>query len=168
MCGVAFERHPKHSHAQWEEKRACSRKCRVKMMMGPCPGCGDRVKKHASSYSNPRPGLQGLCEPCYRERLIHKTYGECRPYAGANGYLYRHNPSHATAFKNGDVLVHREVWYDANGPIPDGYHVHHINGDKLDNRLENLELLSASEHAKRHRPLGSFQRNQHGGGVVRH
>lgn len=26
--------------------------------------------------------------------------------------------------------------------------VHHINGDSLDNRLENLQLLSNSEHQK--------------------
>ena len=28
--------------------------------------------------------------------------------------------------------------------------VHHINGDKHDNRIENLELTSRSEHMKKH------------------
>lgn len=45
---------------------------------------------------------------------------------------------------------HRLVWERHFGPIPDGYHVHHKNGNKRDNSLENLELLPASEHHREH------------------
>lgn len=45
---------------------------------------------------------------------------------------------------------HRRVWIEANGPIPHGYVIHHRNGDKLDNRLENLQMMTRREHRLHH------------------
>lgn len=39
-------------------------------------------------------------------------------------------------------------------------HVHHINHDFTDNRLENLMVLLASEHAKHHHPKNPIPRGQ--------
>ncbi len=30
--------------------------------------------------------------------------------------------------------------------------VHHVNGNKLDNRIENLEIVERSQHMKMHHP----------------
>lgn len=48
------------------------------------------------------------------------------------------------------VLLHRWVWEQANGPIPDGYVVHHVDHDKRNNALSNLELMTCAEHAQHH------------------
>lgn len=46
--------------------------------------------------------------------------------------------------------LHREVWKKHFGEIPKGYVIHHIDGDRLNNRIENLQCLSASEHTRIH------------------
>lgn len=50
---------------------------------------------------------------------------------------------------NGTIVtksVHRLVWSAFNGPIPEGMQINHINEDKTDNRLENLNLMTPKEN----------------------
>ncbi|MRS02020.1 HNH endonuclease [bacterium] len=51
---------------------------------------------------------------------------------------------------NGKYLhLQRVVWERANGPIPSGMLIRFINGNSLDCRLCNLEMISRREHAIR-------------------
>lgn len=45
-------------------------------------------------------------------------------------------------------LVHRVIYEMMMGSIPEGYQVDHINGDKLDNRIENLRLATPEQNSK--------------------
>lgn len=47
-------------------------------------------------------------------------------------------------------MEHVLVWERHHGAVPEGHCVHHINGDKLDNRIENLEAVSLTAHKRLH------------------
>lgn len=49
-----------------------------------------------------------------------------------------------------NIRMHRYVWEYYNGKIPEGYHIHHIDGQKDNNKIDNLIMIRAEEHAKLH------------------
>lgn len=46
---------------------------------------------------------------------------------------------------------HRWVWEKKYGKIPKGYEIHHIDGNKRNNSIDNLELLTPKEHSAKHK-----------------
>ncbi len=51
---------------------------------------------------------------------------------------------------NQGKLLHRLIYEENFGPIPEGFHIHHLDNDKNNNALENLVLISKSNHHKLH------------------
>jgi hypothetical protein len=50
------------------------------------------------------------------------------------------------------MLMHRYVWENEKGEIPEGYDIHHLDCDKSNNSIENLECLPKAEHTRLYSP----------------
>lgn len=80
-----------------------------------------------------------------RGDILYKKNGRIE----SNGYVLIISKGHPRAYgKGGYVLEHILVWEETHQkPLPKGWHVHHINGIRADNRPENLLGLPSSRHS---------------------
>lgn len=96
-------------------------------------------------------GYEGLYD--LRDDGLFYSYPRNTTKGGYSYGNYGKKYLHKTLYKNGKGTfkqAHQWVWITFVGQIPNGYDVHHINHNPIDNRIENLELIEKDKHQKMH------------------
>jgi len=68
--------------------------------------------------------------------------------SNGRGYILVRKPNHPKAIYKGKyIFEHLLIWESVHQkPLPEGYVIHHLNGNKSDNRPENLVALPTRKH----------------------
>ena len=83
----------------------------------------------------------GVCKPI-------KAYAPGAGSINSAGYRVIHKPGHLNSSGKGKIYEHTFVMAEHLGrALAKGENVHHINGDRSDNRIDNLELWNTSQPA---------------------
>lgn len=108
-----------------------------------------RARKHVERYG-PDAGPQGGKHGNHARGKNNGRWNGGKLLSSHGYVLVRVGSAHPLCVGNQYAYEHHLVWVTANGAIPAGCVIHHKNGDRTDNRLENLECLTSAEHQKYH------------------
>lgn len=117
------------------------------------------VRKYFVKYGIERRGKAEI----FKSHDTNPAWKGGRHIAG-NGYVEIFMPNHPNANVRKYVYEHQLVMERKIGrPLKKGEVVHHIDGDKTNNKISNLLLLTASEHAKLHAIINKSKKLMGGG-----
>lgn len=128
-CGTHYDRFKKYGDPLGIAEKRTGGECST-------PGCSGVVK------------AKGLCGNCYARlkkrgtvKYSDKHMRRFEKVIDSNGYVMVPDPLHPNARKSKRVPEHRLVMSQYLGrPLRENENVHHKNGNRQDNRIENLEL----------------------------
>lgn len=160
VCGKKMHRKP-----YWLKKARhhtyCSKECHYK----------DK-KRYMSGEGNHQYGLKGKLNASWKTDVKISNYGYRmirllnHPMAEKDGFVFEHR------LVAEQYLLNDENSVEINGKryLNPEYHVHHINENRLDNRPENLQVMTRSEHISFHEKLKnpSRPRDRYGRFVKQH
>lgn len=134
LCAMHYARRRAHGDPLYQESYAKDQACSVrgcKDLQIAKGYCGKHYQRHAK-YDDPEKSLRGEIG---------------KGGINADGYRLLYRPGHPNAAKTGRIAEHRAVMSEMLGrPLYPDETVHHKNGDRLDNRPENLELWVTNHH----------------------
>ncbi len=143
---------------RWKRRKFCSRRC------------DGLYKNHVTKVLRPHPidpskHTKLTCQNCSVEfevpnYLVRKGARFCSKSCAAasrrknkfrdfNGKRYRLNPN-GYYYADDNSRLCRDVWEYHNGQIPAGYIIHHIDGNKGNDDINNLQMMKEAEHLRMH------------------
>ena len=164
-CGTEFRR---KRRGDGKPSRYCDQACYHASRKGktpecvetlapvPCEQCGSPMKPYKNqSESGRRRFCSVQCSAAARRGTDGPRGPDANHWQGGRvrvkGYVLVKRPDHPNAWQNGYIPEHRLIVSEQIGrPLRKGEVVHHKNGQKDDNRPENLELTDWSEHRALH------------------
>jgi hypothetical protein len=138
ICGIPFK--TKRSH--YERRKTCSKKC-------------DGVRKQTMYLRENNPNYANLGErnPLFKDGERITRYG----------YKDIYKPDHPNSKKDGYIFEHRYVMSEYLGrPLFKWEVVHHIDENKINNDISNLEVMTLPEHQRYHNSLKTIIRDSRG------
>jgi endogenous inhibitor of DNA gyrase (YacG/DUF329 family) len=160
-CGTTFK--PRDNS---KSGRFCSRTCadqaqrKVKVAQ-PCEMCG-------AMFTPDRPSrVARFCSKKCSARSTGLTRRKPGGLIDPKGYVLVRAPEHPMASREGYVMEHRLVMAEVLGRmLTTDEVVHHRNGVKADNRVENLEVMPKRQHDRRPKPPKKPIECPHCGGMI--
>jgi len=131
-----------------------------------CALCGKEIERQPCRIRKGNCYCSNLCQLKYeyehgirdRKKIVEKAHQAVRK----KGELkFKQNPTTKIS-KRGYLMIyvplnnegwtkyHHWVWRINYGDISKGMVIHHINMDKLDNNIDNLQMMPSREHLKLH------------------
>lgn len=149
---------PNKSYCRKKTQTFCSHTCQAKWAI---------IKANEVKTPKPKTGKFLSCHTCNKDFYVpkYRLKKECTKYCSRSCLAKIHLAKFETPFKplnkphhkykslyiNGKkIYEHRYIMEQNLGrKLQTWEHVHHINDDSSDNRIENLEILSNSDHQRK-------------------
>jgi hypothetical protein len=137
---------PQNFRNMYEYRRAryCNKDCylaahKAKFEDAVCPICNTTFKRPAN-----REQVKQFCSPKCQYKNNEK---QGHKYVTPQGYVAIKVGKHPMAYSDGYILEHRLVMSQHLGrALATDEHIHHIDGNKQNNSIENLQIIENSEH----------------------